>query len=78
LTATTDMLAQAILQLRERHRHALAAIAAGPRSRRGAAGPLTVWPALLGEEESRVCSIGIGMMMYDPRCGGTPSSAGGP
>jgi AcrR family transcriptional regulator len=59
-----DLLAQAILQLRDRRiGNALTAAAQGGQT--VAARVRAVWPALVGEE-SRVLDQAIGLMMYDP------------
>ncbi|HEX3310558.1 MAG TPA: hypothetical protein VHS32_30250, partial [Streptosporangiaceae bacterium] len=61
-----DLLAQAILQLRQRRiGNALAMVAAGPEGQTLADRVRSVWPALVGEE-SRVLDQAIGLMMYDP------------
>jgi AcrR family transcriptional regulator len=61
-----DLLAQAILQLRQRRiGNALAMVAAGPEGQSLADRVRSVWPALVGEE-SRVLDQAIGLMMYDP------------
>jgi AcrR family transcriptional regulator len=61
-----DLLAQAILELRERRiGNALAAISQDPNRRTLADRVGAVWPALIGEE-SRVLDQAIGLMMYDP------------
>jgi AcrR family transcriptional regulator len=61
-----DLLAQAILLLRERRiTHALAAAGRASDGQTLAARVRAVWPALVGEE-SRVLDQAIGLMMYDP------------
>jgi AcrR family transcriptional regulator len=61
-----DLLAQAIVQLRQRRvGNALAMIAAGPESQTLADRARAIWGALAAEE-SRVLDQAIGLMMYDP------------
>jgi AcrR family transcriptional regulator len=61
-----DLLAQAIVQLRQRRvGNALAMIAAGPESQTLADRARAIWAALAAEE-SRVLDQAIGLMMYDP------------
>jgi AcrR family transcriptional regulator len=61
-----DLLAQAILKLRDRRiGNALAAAAQESARQTLAARVRAVWPALVGEE-SRVLDQAIGLMMYDP------------
>lgn len=61
-----DLLAQAIVQLRERRvGRGLAAIAADPGRQSLAGRVRAVWSALAGEE-SRVLDQAIGLMLYDP------------
>jgi AcrR family transcriptional regulator len=61
-----DLLAQAIVQLRERRiGNALAAIAAGPEGQTLADRVRAVWPAVAGQE-ARVLDQAMGLMMYDP------------
>src|SRR6185369_5208902 len=61
-----DLLAQAILKLRQRRIDtALAAAAQQPGRTTLAERVRAVWPALVGEE-SRVLDQAIGLMMYDP------------
>ena len=61
-----DLLARAILQLRERRiGNALAAASQDPAHQTLADRVRAVWPALLGEE-SRVLDQAIGLTMYDP------------
>jgi AcrR family transcriptional regulator len=61
-----DLLAQAIVQLRQRRiGNALAMIAAGPEGQTLADRARAIWAALAAEE-SRVLDQAIGLMMYDP------------
>jgi AcrR family transcriptional regulator len=61
-----DLLAQAIVQLRQRRiGNALAMIAAGPESQTLADRARAIWAALAAEQ-SRVLDQAIGLMMYDP------------
>jgi AcrR family transcriptional regulator len=61
-----DLLAQAIIQLRQRRiGNALAAIEAGPEGQALAGRVRAIWSALRGEE-SRVLDQAIGLTMYDP------------
>lgn len=60
-----DLLAQAILKLRERRIDTALAAAARPPRTTLAERVRAVWPALVGEE-SRVLDQAIGLMMYDP------------
>lgn len=59
-----DLLAQAILQLRDRRIGNALAATRGPGRQTLAARVRALWPALLGEE-SRVLDQAIGLMMYD-------------
>jgi AcrR family transcriptional regulator len=60
-----DLLAQAILRLRDRRIGNALAAAAGGGERPFAERVRAIWPALVGEE-SRVLDQAIGLMMYNP------------